>query len=137
MNNNLKKLIVFVLMIVGGATFIVFGAISLKEIRTYKPVDAVVAHIQRDWTPNGDGTDTEEIRIIVTYTVDGTEYTEELMNTKTNLQKGDEITVLYNPADPTQVSGATKGIAAVQLAFGAVLALAGLGSIAVFFIRGR
>ncbi|MBR4727926.1 MAG: DUF3592 domain-containing protein, partial [Clostridia bacterium] len=107
MNNQLKKLIAVLILLAGGAVFIAFGAISFKEMREFKPVPAVVSHIEREWTPNGDGTDTENITIIVTYTVDGQEYTEKLQNTKTNYKQGDEITVLYNPEDPTEVSGAT------------------------------
>ncbi len=136
-SNNFKKLIAVVLLVVGGVVFIIFGGISLKEIKHFTPVSAVVSHVEREWTPNGDGTDTEEITIFVTYTVDGREYNEELQNTKTNLKQGDQITVLYNPEDPTEVSGATKGIAALQMGFGAVLILGGLGTLAAFIVKGR
>ena len=137
MSNRIKKLLAVLLPVAFGVVFIVFGATSMKEMREYKPIPAVVSHIEREWTPNGDGTDTEEIRIFVTYTVDGKEYTEQLQNTKTNYQQGDEITVLYNPEDPTEVSGATKGIATIQFVAGAALVLAGLGTLAALIIKRR
>lgn len=137
MNSQMKKLIAAIILIAGGAIFIVFGATSIKEMRDFKQVPAVVSHIEREWTPNGDGTDTEEIRIFVTYTVDGKEYTEELQNTKTNYKQGDAITVLYNPADPTEVSGATKTMTVIQFAIGGVLVLAGMGVFVFKFLGGR
>ena len=137
MSERLKKLLAVVLLLAGGAVFIVFGATSLREIREFRPVEAVVSHIEREWVPNGDGTDTQEITIYVTYTVDGQEYTEELQNTKTSYSQGDKITVLYNPEKPTEVSGATKTIAAIQIAAGSLLALGGLVTLVLFFLRGR
>lgn len=137
MSNQLKKLIAVIILLVGGAVFIVFGATSVKELRDFKQIPAVVSHIEREWTPNGDGTDTEEIKIFVTYTVDGQEYTEELQNTKTGYKQGDEITVLYNPADPTVVSGATKTMTVIQFAVGGVLILAGIGTFVFKFLGGR
>lgn len=137
MNNRIKKLLAVLLLLAGGVVFIVFGAVSMKEIKNYIQTPAVVSHVEREWTPNGDGTDTEEIKIFVTYTVDGQEYTEELQNTKTGYSQGDTITVLYNPENPAQVSGATKGIAAIQFIAGGVLVLAALGTLAATIIKGR
>ena len=137
LNGRMKKLIVILLLVVGGVVFIVFGGISMKEIKNFTQIPAVVSHISREWTPNGDGTDTEEIKIFVTYTVDGQEYTEELNNTKTNYQQGDNITVLCNPEDPTEVSGATKGMAYFQMGFGMLFVLGGLGALVSLVIKGR
>ena len=137
MNNRLKKLIAGLVAIAAGAVFIVFGFISLKELREFKQVEALVSDIQVDLVTEGDGSQTQEIHIFVTYTVNGQEYTEELQNTKTSMKKGDTITVLYNPENPKEVSGATKGIATVQLAAGAAIALFGLGFAALTLIRGR
>ena len=91
----------------------------------------------RMWGRDGDGGETEEIKIFVTYTVDGQEYTEELNNTKTNLKEGENITVLYNPEDPTEVSGASKGGVALQIGFGSLFLLGGLASLAALIIKGR
>ena len=137
MNSQMKKLIAVIILIAGGIVFIVLGAISVKELREFKRVPAVVSHIERDWTPNGDGTDTEELKIFVTYTVDGKTYTEELQNTKTTYKQGDEITVLYNPAKPSEVSGATKTMSVIQFAVGGVLVLAGAGVFVFKFLGGR
>ena len=137
MSNQIKKLIAVLILLVGGAIFIVFGATSIKEIREFKPIPAVVSHIEREWMPDGDGTDTEQITIIVTYTVDGHEYTEELQNTKTNYKQGDAITILYNPEDPTEVSGATKTIALIQLTVGSALVLGGIATFVLKLLGGR
>ena len=137
MSNQMKKLIAVLILLAGGVIFIVFGATSIKELRDYKQVSAVVSHIEREWTPIGDGTDTENVKIFVTYTVDGQEYTEELQNTKTTYKQGDEITVLYNPEKPTEVSGATKTMTIIQFAVGGVLVLAGVGVFVFKFLGGR
>ena len=137
MNNGIKKLIAMLILVAGGAVFIVFGTVSMKEIKNFLPVPAVVSHVQREWVPDGEGGETEDIHIFVTYTVDGKEYTEELQNTKTNLHEDDSITVLYNPEKPHEVSGATKGMATIQFIAGGILILAGLGTFAVSLIKGR
>ena len=137
MNARIKKLLAVLLLLAGGAVFIVFGFVSLKEMREFRQTPAVVADVQTEWVPDGEGGDTQQITIFVTYTVDGKEYTEQLQNTKTNLKQGERITVLYNPEDPTQVSGATRGIVAIQFCAGALLALAGLGTLVAFVVKGR
>lgn len=137
MSQQIKKLIGSVIALVAGIVFIVFGCISMKEIKKFVPVDAVVSHVQREWVPDDEGFEQEELTFFVTYTVDGQEYTEQLQNTKTSLEKGDQITVRYNPENPKEVSGATTGIAAVQIAFGSLFALAGLGIAALTVIKGR
>lgn len=136
-NNHLKKLIAVLLLIVGGVVFIIFGSVSVKQMKTYTEVPAVVSRIEREWVPDGEGGDTEQINIFVTYTVDGKEYTEQLQNTSTKLKQGENITVLYNPEDPTEVSGASKGGVALQIGFGCLLVLGGLGTLASLVIKGR
>ena len=137
MNNRMKKLIAAVILLAGGAVFIVFGCITLRQMKTFDQVPAVVTKVAREWTTDSDGSDVEDITIYVTYTVDGKEYTESLQNTKTNYKEGDEITVFCDPSDPTNVTGASKGGAALQLTFGGVIALAGLATAAGVIIKGR
>ena len=137
MNNAIKKIIFGLLVLAGGVVFIVFGSISLKEVKTLPTTEAVVSHVQKEWVSDGEGGETQEITIFVTYTIDGEEYTEELQNAKTSLKKGDNITVYYKPGDPTYVSGATKGLAAIQISIGCVIALIGLGMMVSAVIKGR
>ena len=137
MSNRMKKLIAALVLIAGGAIFILLGAASIKEIREFRQIPAVVSRIEREWTPNGDGTDTENATVYVTYTVDGREYTEKLQNTQANCKQGATITVLYNPKDPTEVSGATKTLAVIQFAAGGALVLAGAGVFIFKFLGGR
>ncbi len=135
MNARLKRFIAAVVLLAGGVVFIAMGARSLKEVDRFPKTEAVVARVEREWVPDSDGGDTEEISIFVTYTVDGKEYTERLNNTKTNLSEGDRITVHYDPDDPASVSGATKGMAAVYIVIGCALALGGAGSAVFALIR--
>ncbi len=137
LNSHIKKRIAAALMIVGGAVFIIFGSVTMKQMKTFTPVPAVVSRIEREWAPDGEGGETEEINIFVTYTVNGKEYTEALQNTKTDLKQGEAITVLYNPEDPTEVSGASKSGAALQMGFGSLFVFVGLGTLAALVIKGR
>ena len=135
--NSLKRFIAPLILLAGGIVFILFGAQSVKEIKTYKPVEAVVSHVAKEWTTDADGSDTLDVTIYVTYTVDGKEYEEALQNTSTNHEKGDKLTVLYNPADPSVVSGVSKTIVVIQLAAGVLLILAGAFVLVRVVIRGR
>ena len=136
MSAKVKKMIAFLLAIAAGVTFIVFGSLSLKEIREYTKTPAVVSHVASSFVPDGEGGETQEIKIYVNYTFDGKEYQDiELQNTKTSLREGDELTILVNPADPTKASNATKGMATIEIVAGSVVGLIGLGGLALTFIR--
>ncbi|MCR5041171.1 MAG: DUF3592 domain-containing protein [Clostridia bacterium] len=135
--NLVKRFIAPLLLIAGGILFIVFGFRTVKEMKDFPQTDAVVSHLTREWVPDGEGYETEQITVYVTYTVDGKEYTEALQNGKTNYEQGDAIKVYYDPADPTYVSGASKSGATIQLAFGSVIALGGLGGLVAALVRRR
>jgi hypothetical protein len=137
LNNRMKKLIVALLLLAGGIVFIVWGSITLKQTTKFPKTTAVVTHVQREFTPDGEGGETEEIHIFVTYTAEGKTYNEELQNTKTSLREGDVTDVVYNPDKPAEVYGASKTGGVLQLVFGGVLALAGLGSAAAVLLKGH
>ncbi len=116
----MKKIISVIILIAGGILFIVLGFGSLNEIRNFPQTEASVVAVEREWVPSGDGDDTEQITVHVSYTVDGKQYEEVLQNAKDSLEKGDQISVYYNPQKPEYVSGATKGTAFIQIGFGVI-----------------
>ena len=77
----------------------------------------------------------QEITIWVQYRVAGQAYEEPLSFTKTNLKEGDEITVRYNPDNPKEVSGASKGGAALYFAFGGLITVAGAATLVRSLVR--
>ena len=118
-----KKIFALIILIAGGILFIVLGLSGIKEIRTFPQTDATVAAVEREWVPNGDGGDTEQVKIRVSYTVDGKQYEEELQNAKSSLKKGDQLRVYYDPQKPEYVSGATKGMSMLEIGFGSLCLL--------------
>ena len=133
-NQKIKKLLVSLMIIAAGIAFIIFGSISFKEVKNFPEVQAVVTKVETNIVQDDEGT-TEEKTIYVQYTVDGVEYNEVLQNTSSNAQENETITVRYNPEKPEYVTGATKASGTLQLAVGIVIAVAGLASAVITFIK--
>lgn len=133
---QLKKFLGPIILLVAGIVFVVLGSVSLKQVKTFPQVQAVVTNVETRIVETEDGTD-KDITAYVKYTIDGVEYNEILQNAPGNISENDEITVRYNPEKPTYVTGATKGSGTIQIAIGAVAAVAGLAALAVTFIKGR
>jgi len=123
-----------IVAVVIGIVFIVMGCISLKQVKNFPTIEAVVTDVTRESTMDADGTYSTTTTVYVTYTIDGQEYEEILQNAGNDYTKGDEITVLYNPEDPTYVSGATKGSSTIGIIAGCVITVLGLGLTAKAFI---
>lgn len=132
----LKKIAAVILLIAGGILFLMLGLSGLKEIRTFPQTEATVVAVEREWVPNGDGSDTEQLTFHVSYTVDGKQYEEVLQNAKGSLEKGDRIQVYYNPQKPEYVSGATKSKSMLEIGFGA-LCLLGAVILGIRILRRR
>lgn len=137
MTTRNKKIIASFLLFVAGALFVFFGFTSLREMKDFTPVRAEVTRVEKEWVPDGENGDTEEIKIYVTYAYEGKEYTELLQNTTTNHSEGDIITVLCNPQDPTVVSGANKTVVMIQFAAGGLFALGGIVTFVLTLIKSR
>lgn len=140
MNNHkvrdlLQRVLPPVLLLAAGILFLVFGFVTVNEMRSYPQTTATVTKIEREWVPDAEGGDTEEITIYVRYRVAGQNYEEVLNNCKTSYQEGETISVYYKPDDPHYVSGATKGGAAIRFAFGGVLTFAGLAALPMITFR--
>lgn len=133
MNRFLQKAAPFI-MLAGGIFFIILGFMNLKQMKTFVEVPAVVSRVDVEDTYDADGAH-QEITIYVQYRVAGQAYEEPLSFTKTNLNEGDEIIVRYNPDNPKEVSGASKGGAALYFVFGGVIALAGVATLIRSLVR--
>ena len=129
MNRIIQKIAPFIAL-AGGILFIVLGFMNLKQMKTFVEVPAVVSRIEITDTYDPDTGSGQDVTIYVQYRVAGQAYEEPLSFTRTNLKEGDEITVRYNPNNPKEVSGASKGGAALYFAIGGLFALA--GAFAVF-----
>ena len=93
--------------------------------------------MQIETTIDEDGATSETATVYVSYTVDGTEYNEVLDDSNSDMKEGDKVTVRYNPEKPNKVTATTKTAGFVRIAFGAVILLAGLASLALLIIKGR
>lgn len=122
------------LMMLGGAAFIIFGVIGIKEADTFVPVKAVIESI--DVTP-GIGDDPDEYKVIVKYTVDGTAYHSDLGTLSNGDHEGKEIDVLYDPEDLGRVIRPGKAGPIIAIVFGAVVILGGIGTLIGRIVRGR
>ena len=137
MNNRITKLIVSVVAILGGILFIVLGFVGISQVKNFPEIEATVTSVETESTVDTDGTTTETTTVYVKYVVDGEEYNEQLDDASSNVKEGDQITVRYNPEKPNKVTATTKTAGFVRIAFGIVISLAGLVSLARFIIRGR
>lgn len=137
MKNRLVKLLASVVAIAGGILFIVLGCVGISQVNNFPEVEATVTQVEIETTTDTDGTTSETATVYVSYTVDGTEYNEILDDSNSDMKEGDKITVRYNPEKPEKVTATTKTAGFVRIAFGIVIALAGIVSLALFIIRGR
>ena len=137
MKNRVAKLIASVVAVLGGILFIVLGCVGISQVKNFPEIEATVTSVETESTVDEDGTTTETSTVYVAYTVDGTEYNEVLDDSNSDMKEGDKVTVHYNPEKPNKVTATTKTAGFVRIAFGAVILLAGLASLALLIIKGR
>ena len=137
MKNRIAALSVSVVAVLGGILFIILGCKGIAQVKNFPEVEATVTLVEIDTTTDADGSETETATVHVSYTVDGTEYNEILSDSNSKMQEGDRITVRTNPEKPNEVTATTKTAGFVRIAFGIVIALAGVVSLALLIIRGR
>jgi hypothetical protein len=137
MKNRIVKLIASVIAVLGGILFVVLGCVGISQVKNFPEIEATVTQVEIDTTTDSDGTTSETETVYVSYTVDGTEYNEILDDSSSNMKEGDKITVRYNPEKPNKVTATTKTAGFVRIAFGIVITLAGIASLALLIIRGR
>lgn len=108
-----------------GAVFLAVGIFTLLNPHDdYLPVTATIAEIE-DTFMEDDSPD-----VYVDYTVDGTSYEHVLLGSySSGYYEGEEINIIYNPANPAQIATSGGGI------WGIVLTV--LGGLITFFFAGR
>ena len=135
MKSQVKQILVTAILIIFGVMLILMGLGNMADIRNYKQIDAVVTSAEEIESVDKDGLNKIEFVVTVKYTVDGTEYLEPLQYAeKGYFVEGQEVSVLYDPDEPENVTGATKGGALVRLAMGILLLIGGIGGLLARFI---
>ncbi len=133
MVNAVKRLInaiVPVLFVAAGIALIVMGFNSVKLRKEYVPATAVVSNIVRiDDTERSYHND-----VYVKYTADGRQYESVLGGVQSNWSVGDEVAVLYDPADPSVVVSAGQSSTMMFMTGGIAIVL-GLAGAMILFVR--
>ena len=127
MVNNVKRLLnalVPVLFIAAGIFLIVMGVKTTHYHKVYKETTATIANIYRV-----DEGDDYHYDVFVKYTVDGKSYDSELGSYSSDMREGQEVSILYDSADPLAIIPAGKGQVIYFFAAGVVCIL--LGAVAV------
>ena len=130
MSNRVKRILASVILIIGGLMFALMGFGNMADIGNFKQVDAVVTSVEEIESVDEDGLDDIDFVVTVKYTVDGTEYEEVLQYAdKGYFVDGQEVSVLYDPDKPENVTGATESGALVRLGVGVLFILGGIGGL--------
>lgn len=134
MVNNIKRLInaiVPVVFVAAGIALIVMGFNSVKLQKEYVPATAIVSSIVRI-----DDTDRSyHNEVYVKYTAEGRQYESVLGGMQSNWSVGDEIAVLYDPADPSTVVSAGSSSTMMFISGGIAVVLGLAGAILLFMRR--
>lgn len=113
-----------------GIFLIVFGVFMFivnDKNKDYIKTEAVVSNmelVQDAYTDENGDTVEATYNVYVKYTVDGTEYNEEL-GEASNLKEGEKITIYYNPDDPTKITQTTSLILPIVIIAGGCCSLIG------------
>lgn len=123
MNRQMKPW-VYLLLIALGAAALTFGIIEKTKSQSCLPTEAAITRIESHYDMTDDRTDYD---VFVTYTVDGKVYQDARLGYyEPGYEEGKTITVLYNPANPAQITGAAPAFTLYLLIAGPILILCGL-----------
>jgi len=123
MKSRLGKLLTSIIVIAAGIMFIVMGIKTNQNRKAYQPVTGVISQIV---TTVGTSDNSDDHRVFVKYTVDGTEYEEELGEYSSSMREGNEIDLLYDPEYPKAIQKAGMTAILIQIGFGALAIVAGI-----------
>lgn len=133
MNKKILGVIAFCLVFVAaGITVFLFGNNDLKKIDSYPQTKAVITRIEGYY----DGDDYEH-DVYVRYTVDEIEHENKLNEYKSSFYEGKEITISYNPNDPTDILVASKTTPMILIGIGALFVAAGLVGLVVGIVKNK
>lgn len=133
MINNFKRMInavVPVFLAAAGIALIVMGFRSIKMHKEFLPTTAVVSSIERVEEADGGYHDD----VYVKYTVDGRPYESVLGGLQRSWSVGEEVAVLYDPADPAVVVAAGSSSTMLFIS-GAIALVLGLAGAMILFVR--
>ena len=124
------NILIPVIAVVAGIVVIVLGANKMHSKKLYDAsTTGVITGIEREWNgTDEDGFDQYNYTVYVDYEVDGKKYENvKYPNYDSSMKKGDEVTVLYQSANPENIAeGNLTGNAVFIIVAGALLALVGL-----------
>ena len=123
MNTNLFKPVIKArakhisfFILIGGLVMIALGIyLGFFQSNGFEKTTAVITRVEK--------VDEETSRATATYTVNGRTYTEVLDSFSPSWKEGKEITVKYDPADPSVVHAYTPGLTVYLIAIGALLVI--------------
>ncbi len=136
---KLFSIIFAVVFVVAGVFVIVMGVNRLNSKKDYDAsTTGVIVGIEREWSgTDEDGFDQYDYTVYVNYEVDGQKYENvKYPSYDSSMQKGDEVEVLYQSSDPTNIAeGNLTGNATIMIVIGAVCTLAGVAAVVKAIIR--
>ena len=125
-----------VICIIGSVLFVALGIIKLINIASFKPVTATIVRIEEDTSAvDEDGVPEYTYTAYARYEVGGQIYEEQLDGFENSYEQGNEIKILYNPEDPSDITVPKRSIGYILIAFGALLFIAGGFSIYMSITR--
>lgn len=136
---KLFSIIFAVIFVVAGVFVIVMGVNRLNSKKDYDAsTTGVIVGIEREWSgTDEDGFDQYDYTVYVNYEVDGQKYENvKYPSYDSSMQKGDEVEVLYQSSDPTNIAeGNLTGNATIMIVIGAVCTLFGVAAVVKAIIR--
>lgn len=136
---KLFSIIFAVVFVVAGVFVIVMGVNRLNSKKDYDAsTTGVIVGIEREWSgTDEDGFDQYDYTVYVNYEVDGQKYENvKYPSYDSSMKKGDEVEVLYQSSDPTNIAeGNLTGNATIMIVIGAVCTLFGVAAVVKAIIR--
>lgn len=120
-------IILAIIVVVGGVFFIISGFKSISNKRYFSHGTGVISSIECEDSIDDSG----EYRVMVKYTIDGTEYESPFDQYRAGMQIGDEIEFIYDLNNPQTISSGSVLSIVILFAVGIVAIIAG----ATVFIR--
>ena len=126
----MRNALFFIFVIILGLAAFAGGIfVTFIKGNGFQETTAVIERIEEVYT--GTGTDSSDIdhEVYVNYTVDGKEYSGKSDYYAPGYKEGKTIKIYYNPENPAEITGNSRGMGIYMIIIGAALAV---GGVAVF-----
>ncbi len=133
--NRLLQRIAPLILAVAGVVFLIVGVHSLNQKKTFLPATGVIQSIEVEPATTEDEADS--YTVIVEYTIDGTTYYSDLGEIESGYHEGKEISFLYDPDNPENITVTSKTGSYIAMVFGVVCLLGGVFAFVRRIITGR